>query len=166
MAIGDIERKLSHVWADFTQWQKQARTYLDWRESPQTKEMKQLAEELESPDLQKRRERLREGYAIYGAARSILERQGKQEGNSRYFQGKVYRISSRGETLTISHKDRSEPLYVAKDYRKTGGIIEISQFNVTPEDKKIIQGYAQYLEEQQELQKSREVERGGFGIGD
>jgi hypothetical protein len=165
MAIGDIERKLSHVWADFTQWQKQARTYLDWRENPQNIEMSQLAEQLKSPAIQERLQRLAEGYAIHTAARYILERQGKQEGNSRYFQGKVYRISERGETLTISHKDRSEPLYVAKDYRKTGGILEISQFNLTETDKEIIHGYAKYLEEQQSLQRRRQVERGGFGLG-
>jgi hypothetical protein len=157
MDIGDIEIQLSHVISDLTQWQKQARTYLAWRESPQTQEMKQLAEELESPDLQKRLLRLREGYAIHAAAQYILDSLGEKRDGSRYFQGKAYRIEQRGETLTISHKDRREPLYVATDHRGKGGIIEISQFSLTSQDKQAVLGCASQLEQQQKS-KQRELE--------
>ena len=127
--------------------------------------MERKAEQLKSPSVQERRKRLNEGYAIHAAAQYILDSLGEPKDNPRYFQGLAYRISKSGETLTISHKDRSEPLYVATDHRGTGGIIEISQFNLTSQDSEIVQGYAQYLEEQN-LQRNRDCEQGGFGIGD
>ena len=71
--------------------------------------------------------------------------------------GKSYRIEQRGLTLTITHKEHSEPLYVATDSRKAGRIIEISQFNLTDRDKETVIGCAKYLEEQQ--QKQLEIER-------
>ena len=167
MDMGDVERELSHAISNFKQWQKEARASAAWQENPQTKEMNQLAEKLESPPIQERLQRLEEGYAVHAAARSILDSKGIQEDNYRYFQGKFYRISQRGETLTISHKDREQPLYVATDSRGKGGIIEISQFNLTSQDREMVFGYVEYLKQQEQSnERRRQVERGGFELGD
>jgi hypothetical protein len=164
MALSDIKLQLDRVQADFKQWQKGARAYLAWQEDPQTKQMNELAELLNSPPIQERLQRIEQGYAIYALACYILDEQGTKSKEGRYVRGNVYRIEQRGETLTIFPKERSEPIYEATDRRSAGGIIEISQFNLTEQDRKIIQGYVRDLEEQNR-KKSHQVERGGFGIG-
>ena len=164
MALSDIKLQLSRVQADFKQWQKEARAYLAWLEDPQTKQMNELADLLNSPPIRERLQRIEQGYAIYALACYILDEQGTKSKEKRYVRGNVYRIEQRGETLTIFHKNRSEPIYEAIDRRSAGGIIEISQFNLTEQDRKIIQGYVQDLEEQNR-NKSHQVKRGGFGIG-
>ena len=68
--------------------------------------------------------------------------------------------SDLGLTLTITHKERSEPLYIATDSRQTGGIIEISQFNLTDLDRETVIGCAEYLEEQQQKQLEQERQLG------
>ena len=160
-ALYGIEFQLRSARENFEQWQQKVRNYQAWQEAPPTQQMRQLAEELKSPPIRERLQRLNEGYALHAAAQYILDNLGKQKDNSRYFQGKVYCIEERGEMLTISHQDREQPLYVATDRRGTGGIIEISQFNLTPSDSEIIQGYAEYLQQQQvqNLQSSPQLER-------
>ncbi len=155
--ISRQELQLTNASYHFQKWQKQTRAYLAWREDPQTLQMRELASFLESSAIQERLQFLGVGYAVYEAAQSILARLGQSENDCRYFQGKSYRIEQRGLTLTITHKERSEPLYVATDSRKTGGIISISQFNLTERDKETVIGCAEYLEEQQ--QKQLEIER-------
>jgi hypothetical protein len=160
--LNDLQRRLVQVEADFKWWQEKARTYFKWRESSQTREMQQLAAQMEAPELQKRLGRIQAGYAIHEAARLILKREGIQSKDGRDFQGKRYHISERGDTLTIFPYDSQQPLYVATDRRNGGGIIEVSQFALTAEDRKIIEGYAEYLERQQkesDNKRSRQLER-------
>jgi 2'-5' RNA ligase len=164
MALSDIKLQLSQTEANFKQWHKEARTYLAWLENPQTQKMNELAKLLNSPLIQERLQRIEQGYAIHEAACYILDKKGISSEEGRYFQGNSYRIEQRVETLIIFHKDRSEPIYEATDRRSAGGIIEISQFNLTEPDRKIIRGYVQDLEEQNR-KKSHQVGRGGFGIG-
>ena len=151
------ELQLTNASKDFQKWQKETRVYLAWLEDPQTKEMRELASRLESSAIEERLQFLGVGYAVYEAAQSILAHQGLSENDCRYLQGKSYRIEQRGLTLTITHKERYEPLYIATDSRQTGGIISISQFNLTDRDKETIIGCAEYLEERQ--QKQLEIER-------
>ncbi len=151
------ELRLTNASNDFQKWQKETRAYLAWREDPQTIEMRELASRLESSAIEERLQFLGVGYAIYEAAQSILAHIGQPGNDCRYHIGKSYRIEQRGLTITITHKERSEPLYVATDSRKTGGIISISQFNLTDRDKETVIGCAEYLEEQQ--QKQLEIER-------
>lgn len=159
--IHNIERQLSQARTDFTAWKQKARAYLTWLKDAKTKEMQHLASQLESPDAQKQLGRIKEGYAIYEAAKSILSREGTQSHEGRVFQGKRYRILKRGDTLTIFSNDSPQPLYLATDQRKTGGIIEISQFDLTQEDKEIIQGYAKALEKQHKAENKpkKQLER-------
>ncbi len=154
------ELQLTNASNDFQKWQKETRAYLAWREDPQTKEMRELASFLESNAIQKRLQFLRVGYAIYEAAQSILNHLGETENNCRCFQGKSYRIEQLGLKLTITHKERSEPLYIATDSRQTGGIIEISQFNLTDLDRERVIGCAEYLKEQQQKQLEQERQLG------
>ncbi len=154
------ELQLTNASYHFQKWQKETRAYLAWREDPQTIEMRELASFLESNAIQKRLQFLGVGYAVYEAAQSILAHQGQTENECRYFQGKSYRIEQRGLTLTITHKERYEPLYIATDSRQTGGIISISQFNLTDRDKEAVIGYAKYLEKQQQKQLDQERQSG------
>ncbi len=154
------ELRLTNASNDFEKWQKQTRAYLAWREEPQTLKMRELASLLESSAIEERLQFLGVGYAVYEAAQSILAHLGQTENDCRYLQGKSYRIEQRGLTLTITHKERSEPLYVATDHRKTGGIISISQFNLTDLDKETVIGCAEYLEEQQQKQLEQERQLG------
>jgi conjugative relaxase-like TrwC/TraI family protein len=165
--IEDTKQLEQYALENFSQWQQEARAYLAWEKSPETKKMMQLAEEFSSPHIQQRLQFLEEAYAIHAAASFILARAGIESGSERYVRGESYRIEQRGKTLTIYHKDRFSPLYQATDRRKTGGIIEISQLNLTQEEREKIHGSARYLEQQErELQQSRYCQRGGFEIGD
>ncbi|GFE71721.1 MobF family relaxase [Chroococcus sp. FPU101] len=161
MAQSDIGRQISQAEADFKAWQQKARAYLTWLKDAKTQEMQQLAEQLESPDVQKQLGRIKEGYAIYEAAKSILNREGTQSQEGRVFQGKRYRVEERGDTLRIFSNDSPHPLFLATDLRKAGGIIEISQFDLTQEDKEIIQGYAKALEKQHKAENKpkKQLER-------
>ncbi len=154
------ELQLTNTSNDFQKWQKETRAYLAWREDPQTLKMRELASRLESSAIQKRLQFLGVGYAVYEAAQSILAHLGKTENKCRYFQGKSYRIEQLGLKLTITRKERSEPLYVATDSRETGGIIEISQFNLSDQDIERVIGCAEYLEEQQQKQLEQERQLG------
>ena len=154
------ELQLTNASYHFQKWQKQTRAYLAWREDPQTIEMRELASFLESSAIQERLQFLGVGYAVYEAAQSILAHQGQTENECRYFQGKSYRIEQLRLKLTITHKERSEPLYIATDSRQTGGIIEISQFNLTDLDRERVIGCAEYLKEQQQKQLEQERQLG------
>ncbi|WP_013325805.1 MobF family relaxase [Gloeothece verrucosa] len=151
--LRDIESQRKKTTNSFTQWQSEARAFLDWEENPKTKKIKQLAEELESPLIRERIARITEEYTLYGAAKTILNKEGKRLGNGFYFFGNIYRIQQQETTLTIFHKDYNEPLFVATDNRANGGIIEVSQCNLTEEDKENIQGAAKYLEKQKTQSK-------------
>jgi hypothetical protein len=109
--------------------------------------MKELADFLNSPPIIERLQRLEQGYSIHQAARYILDSEGIQTGNDRYAIGNNYRISLVGETISIFHTDRSEPLYQATE---RAGILALSHFNMTPFDKKVIEAYAQYLQQTHE----------------
>jgi hypothetical protein len=146
-ALNNIKIQLDRTQKDLTLWQQKARVYQAWSENPHTKEMNELAELLNSLSIQERLQRLEQGYAIHQAACYILEKKGISSEEGRYFCGNVYRIEEQGETLTIFRSECPEPLYQATD---KGGILEISQFNLASSDKKIIQAYAQYLQQTQE----------------
>jgi hypothetical protein len=147
MALGNVELQLDRAKTDLTLWQRKARTYLTWHENSHTKKMKELADFLNSPPIIERLQRLEQGYSIHQAARYILDSEGIQTGNDRYAIGNNYRISLVGETISIFHTDRSEPLYQATE---RAGILALSHFNMTPFDKKVIEAYAQYLQQTHE----------------
>jgi hypothetical protein len=144
----DLERKQAE--ADFKSWQKEALAYLAWQQAPQTQAMYQLAEDLKLPIISARLAQIKQGYAIYEEAQYILDEKGIIGESGRYFQGTNYRIEEREDTLIISHHEGNQPLFVAEDNRKAGGIVEVSQFNLTIEDQEIILCYAKSLLKQHE----------------
>ena len=125
--------------------------------------MRQLEKDFSSPQIQQRVERLNDVYAVYAAASYILTQQGTESDNGRYYQGRSYRIEQQGKKVSITHFDRDELLYEATDCRERGGIIKVSQFNLTQEEKRKIGNSARVLEQQaRELQQSRQIQRGGW----
>lgn len=161
--IYDLESQLKYVLSDFQQWQKQARAYLAWDESKSTKQMRQLEKDFSAPQIRARVERLNDVYAVYAAASYIVAQLGTESFKGRYYQGKSYRIEQQDQKVTITHRDRDELLMQATDYRSRGGIIQVSQFNLTDSDKNIIRDSARDLKQQiDRLQKSRQIERGGL----
>ncbi|MGL5880396.1 MAG: MobF family relaxase, partial [Xenococcaceae cyanobacterium] len=146
--IYDLESQLRYVLPDFQRWQKQARAYLAWDEEKSTKQMRQLEKDFSTPQIRQRVERLNDVYTVYAAASYIVNQQGTESANGRYYQGKSYRIEQQDKKVTITHRDRDELLMQATDCRERGGIIQVSQFNLTREDKNIIRDSARDLKQQ------------------
>ena len=151
-------QRLKDTTFQFSNWQREAQAFLAWRNT----KSHQLESLLSSPTYQKRVELIQKGYDTYGAAQYILEHQGQTtpEHQLRYFQGQTYRIEQKDTTITIFHKEQSEPLYTATDNREEGGIIHIHQFNLKDKDKKILLDYAQHLAAERQRQHQQERSRG------
>ena len=161
--IYDTESQLGYVLPDFQRWQKKARAYLAWDESKETKQMRQLEKDFSFLQIQQRVKRLNDIHAVYAAASYIVAQQGTESENGRYYQGRSYRIEQQGKKISITQSEREELLMQATDCRDQGGIIEVNQFNLTCSDKNIIRNFARDLERQiKELQKSRQIQRGGL----
>ena len=164
--IRDVERNLSSARATFKAWQQEAKHYLDWLNSQESQQMRQLSKALETPEVQERLLMIERGYSLHNTAQFILKAKGVQENGCRYFQGNSYRIEERGSTLTIWHQQQEQPIYQAVDGRATGGIVAINQRNFSEQDYENFSAYARYLKQDMEqLQRSRQKQQ-GFGIGD
>ena len=160
--IYNTASQLRYVLPDFQRWQKQARAYLTWDESESTKQMRQLEKDFSVPQIRARVERLNDVYALFAAASYIVNQQGTESDNGRYYQSLSYRIEQQGSEISITHKDR-DVLMSAMDNRKRGGIIQASQFNLRNEDKKIICESARRMQQQIERShSSRQIDRGGL----
>ena len=161
-SLYNTESNIKYVLPDFQQWQKQARAYLAWDESKLTKQMRQLEKDFSAPQINARVERLNDVYTVYAAASYIANQRGTSSSKGRCYQGTSYRIEQQGHKISIIHKDRGV-LMSAMDNRKTGGIIEAKQFNITREDKKIICNSARRMQQQIERShSSRQIDRGGL----
>jgi conjugative relaxase-like TrwC/TraI family protein len=152
MALGNIQVELDRAETDFKYWKRQAKVYLAWHENPHTKKMNELADLLNSPPIKSRLQGLELGSTIHEAASYILERKGTPTSEGCELIGNVYRISQNKETLTIYHKERSEPIYQAT---MSEGILSLDQFDMSETDKQIIEGVAQYLQPKQEQKLER-----------
>ena len=161
-SIYNTQSQIRCVLPDFQRWQKQARAYLAWDESESTKQMRQLEKDFSAPQIRARVERINDMSAVYDAASYIVKQRGTKSENGRYYQGKSYRIEQQNNQVIITHKDRDVLMY-AIDNRKKGGIIKVSQFNLTREDKEIICNSARQVRQQIEReQKSHQIDRGGW----
>lgn len=164
--ICDVERNLSSARTTFKAWQQEAKHYLEWLNSQESKQMRQLSKDLETPEVQERLLTIERGYSLHNAAQFILKAKGVQENGCRYFQGNSYRIEEKGSTLTIWHQQQEQPIYQAVDGRAMGGIVAINQRNFSEQDYENFSAYARYLKPNMEqLQRSRQRQQ-GFGIGD
>ncbi|CCQ69886.1 hypothetical protein CWATWH0402_1156 [Crocosphaera watsonii WH 0402] len=164
IALSNLERQLSGQDAKFKQWQKEARAYLSWRESPQTQQMQQKIEYWESPPIQEQLQQLKEKYRVYGQVKYILNTVGEPRNNPRYFQGKFYQIVQQGDTLTVTNLENQEPIFMAAHNRGTGGIVEIQQDNLTEQDRTRLDSTVNYLKNKISKQQ-QETRRKGFSLG-
>ena len=159
--LKDIERKLTTANNNLKKWQKKVQVYQDWHTSPKTQEMNSLAQLLLTPDNVARLNRIEEGHKVYDCANYILKQLGTSSGETRRFQGKLYSLEKRDETLTISRQDDSSIIFAASDNRDKGGIVDLEKFDLTQQDKERLDESVRYLK-QQEKQKQRSK---GFSIG-
>ena len=98
---------------------------------------------------------------VYNSASYILKQLGESSGEVHRFQGKLYGIEKRNQTLTISRTHDDSIIFAASDARKRGGSLEIEEFSLTQQDKERLNESVRYLK-QQEKQKQRSK---GFSIG-
>ena len=159
--LKDIQRELATANNNLEKWQKKVQVYQDWHTSPQTQEMEKLAQLLLTPDNIERLDRIEQGSKIYDSASYILKQLGTSSGEARCFQGKLYGIEKRNQTLTIFRQDDSFIIFAAKDNRDKGGIVDLEKFDLTEQDKERLDESVRYLK-QQEKQKQRSK---GFSIG-
>ena len=127
--------------------------------------MNSLAQLLLTPDNIERLNRIEEGYEIYDSASYILKQLDTSSGGMNYFQGKLYRLEERNQTLSISRPSDDSIIYEAKDNRERGGIIEIKEFNLTAQDKEKLLENVQYLRREERLNSQVKHKGKGFSIG-
>jgi hypothetical protein len=72
--------------------------------------------------------------------------------------GRIYLIEERERTVRISRQNCDQLLYIATDNRETGGVIEVSHYNLTQEDREVLQAVVRSLQKQQERSH-------GFSLG-
>ena len=159
--LKDIQRELTTANNNLKKWQKKAQLFQDWCSSPLTQEMEKLAQLLLTPDNIERLNRIEEGCKVYDSASYILKQLGTSSEGTRRFQGKLYSLEKRNQTLTISRRDDDSILFAASDARERGGFLKIEEFNLTQQDQERLDESVRYLK-QQEKQKQRSK---GFSIG-
>ena len=159
--LKDIERELTKAQQNLKQWHSEASAYQDWQSSPLTKEMERLAQLLSTPDNIERLDRIKEGYKVYDSASYILKQLGESSGETRRFQGQIYRIEKQNQTLTISRLHDDSIIYAARDNQEPGGIVDLEKFDLSQQDKERLDESVQYLKHQ-----SKQKERSkGFSLG-
>jgi hypothetical protein len=164
--IERIQKEYKKAKNRLADWQKEVNAYQAWHSDPQTQAIEELSRQLEEPSIKAHIEWLKSGYLIYSSASYILERQGTATNDGSYFQGNFYRFERSGKKITITHKDKEEPLYEAEDLRDEGGIIQISHFNLTEPEIEMAKNYAKALYEQhskQQQEQERHKRSRGFG---
>ena len=164
--IRDVERNLSSARTTFKAWQQEAKHYLEWLNSQESQQMRQLSKDLETPEVQERLLTIERGYSLHNTAQFILKAKGVQSSDCRYFQGNFYRIEEKGSTLTIWHQQQEQPIYQAVDGRAMGGIVAINQRNFSQQDLENFSDYARYLKQDRSQQLQHSQRKKGFGIGD
>ncbi|NJO99003.1 MAG: hypothetical protein HC764_25910 [Pleurocapsa sp. CRU_1_2] len=87
--------------------------------------MNSLAQLLLTPDNIERLNRIEEGYKIYDCASYILKQLGESSGETRLFQGRLYRINKQNQTLTISRLHDDSIIYAALDNQDKGVLLKL-----------------------------------------
>ncbi len=162
VSLLNIQQELKQARLPFECWKQEVRTYLAWKQNPNTPAMEELAAVIQAPPIQQRLQDINQRQHFHIAAQVILDLQGHVENHSRHFQGQTYRIEERGPTLRIYRKDYSEPIYQAIDSKADNGIVEIQQTRLTPEDREIILENARYLQQQAQEQQQQKQQGRGF----
>ena len=161
--LKDIRRELTTANNNLEKWQQKVQIFQDWHTSTKTQEMNSLAQLLLTPDNIARLNRIEEGYKIYGSASYILKQLGTLSGGINYFQGKLYRLEERNQTLTISRPSDDSIIYEASYNREQGGIIEIEEFNLTQADCEKLDESVRALKQSEKLNRQKRSK--GFSPG-
>lgn len=161
--LRDIQRELATANGNLEKWQKKVQVYQDWHTSTKTQEMNLLAQLLLTPDNIDRLNKIEEGYRIYDCASYILKQLGTSSGGINYFQGKLYRLEERNQTLTISRPSDDSIIYEASYNREQGGIIEIEEFNLTQADCEKLDESVRALKQSEKLNRQKRSK--GFSLG-
>jgi hypothetical protein len=156
LEIERIQKEYKKAKNRLADWQKEVNAYQAWHSDPKTLAINELSRQLEEPSIKAHIEWLKSGYLTYANASYILERQGTATEDGSYFQGNFYRFEREGKKITITHKDREEPLYEAEDLRDEGGIIQISHFNLSEQEIEMAKNYAKALYEQHSKQQQEQ----------
>ncbi|ACK74161.1 hypothetical protein PCC7424_5602 (plasmid) [Gloeothece citriformis PCC 7424] len=153
----NLQQKQKNTLSELANLSAEETKYNNWLSSPETQKMMELKKQLYSPELSERINQLMEVYQTYHNALTILEKRGVKTANKSYFAGNIYRVEKVDNTLTLTHKDKENPILVVTDNRDTGGIIDIIQCDLTDEDKKTMEKAAEYVSRPpiQQVQKHR-----------
>lgn len=91
----------------------------------------------------------------------VLDQFGVDEDGVQVFQGQRYRFESEGQRLRLFRHDVEQPIFQTEDMRQSGGILEVQQLNVRPDDYQQIGSGVRLLERQ----ISHSIQRKGPSLG-
>ena len=159
--LGYVEGTLRQLQGQLQQWQQEMDIYRQWDEDPQTQLMREKELQLREPDVQERLQQLQLAYGLYGNCVKVLDRFGVEEDGVRVFQGQRYRFESEGQRLKLFRHGQKQPIFQTMDMRKLGGILEVQQLDVRPDDYQQIGSGVRLLERQ----ISHLIQREGPSLG-
>ena len=159
--LGYVEGTLRQLQGQLQDWQSQQAIYQQWDENPQTQLMRQKELQLREPDVQERLQQLQLAYGLYTNCVKALDRFGSEEGGMRVFQGQHYRFESEGRHLRLFRNNAEQPILQTMDMRLSGGILEVQQLDVRPDDYHQIGVGVRFLERQM----SQSLQREGPSLG-
>lgn len=159
--LGYMEGTLRQLQGQLQDWQQERDIYQQWDEDPQTQVMREKVEQLKEPDVKERLQQLELAYGLYGNCVKVLDRFGVEEEGIRVFQGQHYRFESEGQQLRLFRHDEKQPIFQAMDMRQSGGILEVQQLDVRPNDYQQIGAGVNLLERQ----ISHSIQREGPSLG-
>ena len=99
-------------------------------------------------------------YGLYGNCVKVLDRLGVEEGGA-VFQGQRYRFESEGQHLRLFRQGQKQPIFQIMNMMQSGGILEVQQLDVRPDDHQSIDSSIRSLERQ----ISHSIQREGPSLG-
>lgn len=155
------EGTLQQLQGQLRDWQSQQAIYRQWDEAPQTQVMREKVKQLQEPDVQERLQHLKLAYGLYTNCVKVLDRLGVDAKGVQVFQGQRYRFESEGQRLRLFRHGEKQPIFQAMDMRQSGGILEVQQLNVRPNDYQQIGSSVRLLERQ----INHSIQREGPSLG-
>ncbi|UJB73464.1 hypothetical protein HRE53_33280 (plasmid) [Acaryochloris sp. 'Moss Beach'] len=146
--LGYVEGTWQQLQGQLQDWQKEMDVYQQWDKDPQTQLMREKVEQLQDPDVQERLQQLQLAYGLYANCVKVLNRFGVYEEGIRVFQGQRYRFESEGQHLRLFRQGDEQPIFQTMDMRQLGGILEVQQLDVRPDDYQQIGSGVRLLERQ------------------
>lgn len=159
--LGYVEATWQQLQGQLQGWQQEMDVYQQWDKHPQTQLMREKVVQLQEPAVQERLQQLKLAYGLYTNCVKILDRLGVEEDGIRVFQGQRYRFESEGQWVSLFRHGEKKPIFQAMDMRNSGGILEVWQLDVRPDDYQQIGAGVRLLERQM----SQSIQREGPLLG-